>query len=128
MVEKMEEIHKEEVAKREEKYEKIIMTKNSTEPYIYFLFYQKYEPVKYQKQALLKESAYGDVGLIEKLDNIRFSNLTLQINENEKPMLIVGDGIKITEREIALHPELNQLYEIKYLNNLDTAFRILEAK
>jgi len=40
-----------EVTKREEKYEKIIMSKNSTEPYIYFLFYQKIEPKEWHKMA-----------------------------------------------------------------------------
>lgn len=40
-----------EVTKREDNYQKIIMTKNSTEPYIFFLFYQKTNPADYQKEA-----------------------------------------------------------------------------
>lgn len=40
-----------ETARLEDKYEKIIMTKNSTEPYIFFLFYQTINPVDWHKVA-----------------------------------------------------------------------------
>jgi len=37
-----------EISEREDDYDKIVMTKNETEPYIFFLFYNKVEPVYYQ--------------------------------------------------------------------------------
>jgi len=40
-----------EVSEREDDYDKIVMTKNETEPYVFFLFYNKVEPIYYQKRS-----------------------------------------------------------------------------
>ena len=41
-----------EVSSIENSYKKVIMTKNTTDPYVYFLFYKKIDPLSYQKQSI----------------------------------------------------------------------------
>lgn len=111
----------------QENYKEIKVQQSFAQPYIYFLFYQKYDPVKYQEQAKLIESEYkGDVGYIEKLDNICFCVIDWPQVKNEHGILVVADDIKIPENELK-SDSVNLIKEIKYLNG-DTAFRIVEVK
>lgn len=108
-------------------YKKIKVQQSFAQPYIYFLFYQKYDPTKYQKQAKLIESPYGDVGQIERLDNIYFSPIDWSINRGERGVLFVADTIRIPPEDSS-DPNLFKLIkEIKYLNGADVAFRIIEV-
>lgn len=111
------------------KYKTIKVQQSFAQPYIYFLFHQKYDPIKYQKEATLVESEYkGDVGYIERLDNICFCPIDWSVNRGEKGILFVADSIRIPEEDSS-DPELfNVIKEIKYLNGRDTAFRIIEVK
>jgi hypothetical protein len=106
-------------------YENIIFQQSYDQPYIYFLFYQKYDPVKYQKQAQLSENNI-DVGLVTNLDNISFENFGWPYATGQKDTLLVGNAI-------AIPPDFNEdsyqlLSEIKYPDNFMTAFRIVETK
>lgn len=108
-------------------YKEIKVQQSFAQPYIYFLFYQKYDPVEYQKQAKLVESEYkGDVGYIEKLDNILFSAIDWPQNRKENGTLVVADAIRIPDEELQ-KGFVNLIKEISYLNG-DTAFRIVEVK
>ncbi len=53
----------------------ILMTNFYGQPYIYYLFYSRYPPKHYQRQAKLTANAFGDVGRVEKIDNLRFKSL-----------------------------------------------------
>ena len=105
-------------------YQKIIFQQSYNQPYIYFLFYQKYNPAKYQPEAVLTKKGV-DVGLVEKLDNISFEFFSWP-PAAEKGNLVIGDSV-------AIPPDFSKedyqlISEIKYPNNLETAFRILEVK
>ena len=106
-------------------YKKIIFQQSYNQPYIYFLFYQKYDPAKYQTQAKLTESETGDVGLKERLDNVYFQNISWPYKSNEKEIMLVGDAVTIPED---LSQDYNLISEIRYPNTTETAFRILEVK
>lgn len=106
-------------------YKKIIFQQSYDQPYIFFLFYQKYDPTKYQKQAKLIEGVV-DVGLVEGLDNISFESFSWPHGTGEKGTLIVGD-------EVGIPPDFSKesyrlIKEIKYPDGFKTAFRILEVK
>lgn len=114
-------------------YEEIKIQQSFAQPYIYFLFFgvatdpQKYDPSKYQKQAKLVESEYkGDVGYIEKLDNICFCPIDWPQNKKVHGNLVVADDIRIPKSETQ-SDSVNLIKEIKYLNG-ETAFRIVEIK
>lgn len=49
----------------EEKYEKIILTEDLGRPYIYALFYARYDPAKFRKEARIEREVYGFVHVRE---------------------------------------------------------------
>ena len=111
------------------KYETIKVQQSFSQPYIYFLFYQKYDPSKYQKQVKFVESGFkGDVGYIEKLDNIQFVPIDWSINRGDHGTLVVGDGIRIPMSDSNNQKEFKLINDIYYLNDRDLAFRIIEVK
>ncbi len=109
------------------KYKNIKIQQSFSQPYIYFLFFQKYDPTKYQKQASLVESEYkGDVGYVERLDNICFCAIDWPQNKKEHGSLVVADKIRIPDTELKDN-SLNLIKQIKYLNG-EVAFRIVEIR
>jgi 4-amino-4-deoxy-L-arabinose transferase-like glycosyltransferase len=106
-------------------YSKIIFTQKYGQPYIYWLFYGQYEPKIYQQKAKLTEDIFGDVGQVEKLDNIEFRPVFWEADRNLPRTLLIG-----TDEELPLNKiDLNQariLEEIKFLNG-KVAFRVVET-
>ncbi len=119
----------------QDKYETIKVRQSFAQPYIYFLFYgvdgssasKGYDPAKYQKQAKLIESEYGDVGYVERLDNIYFAPIDWSINRGESETLFVADPIRIPPEDSSDPSLFKLIKEIKYLDG-STAFRVLEVK
>jgi hypothetical protein len=63
-----------------------------------------------------------------RLDNIEFAPIDWSINRKEHGVLFVADTIRIPPQD-SIDPNLFKVVEeIKYLNNRDTAFRIVEVK
>ena len=110
-------------------YKKIVVQQSFAQPYIFFLFFQKYDPSKYQKNTSFVNSEYiGDVGYITKLDNIEFGPIDWSINRGDRGTLFVADTLRIPPADSNDEKEFRLIKEIKYLNNRDTAFRIIEVK
>ncbi|MEK7188364.1 MAG: glycosyltransferase family 39 protein [Patescibacteria group bacterium] len=116
-------------------YRSIKVSQSFAQPYIYFLFYggdgysQGYDPAKYQKQAKLVSSEYkGDVGYVERLENICFCEINWNADSQKKNILIVSDPIKLTPEMYQDEKLYGVIKEIKYLNGNDAAFRIIEVK
>lgn len=108
------------VTKVQSNYMSVVFEQSFNQPYIYFLFYQKYNPVDYQSQANLVDSQYkGDVGFETRLDNIRFEQIDWSAIKNEHNILVVSSTN--TEK----YPVVK---EIKHLNGRDVAFNIIEIK
>ena len=110
-------------------YRTIKVQQSFAQPYIFFLFYGKYDPAKYQKQANLVESEYkGDVGYVTKLDNIEFAPIDWSVNRGEHGTLFVADTIRIPPEDSKDENLFKVITEIKYLDGLNTAFRVIEVK
>ena len=110
-------------------YKLVRVQQSFAQPYIYFLFYQKYDPVKYQKQAKFIESEYkGDVGYIEKLDNICFCPIDWSVNRGDIETLFVADTIRIPVEDSNDQKNFNVIRDIKYPDGIYTAFRVVEVK
>lgn len=107
-------------------FEEVKVQQSFAQPYIYFLFFQRYDPAKYQAQVEFVESGFaGDVGYIEHLDNICFCAIDWSVNRGESGKLIVGDPIRIPPED-SRNPELfNVVSEIDYLDG-NAAFRVIE--
>ncbi|MEK7112999.1 MAG: glycosyltransferase family 39 protein [Patescibacteria group bacterium] len=109
-------------------YKRVKIQQSFAQPYIYFLFHQKYDPAKYQKQASLKESEYkGDVGYVTKLGNIEFAPIDWSVVRGEHGTLFVADTIRIPPQDSKDESQFKLIKEIKYLDG-NPAFRIIEVK
>jgi len=110
------------------RFRKVTVQQSFAQPYIYFLFYQKYDPTTYQKQAELVESEFkGDVGYVEHLDNIVFGPIDWSVNRGDHGSLMVGDPIRISPEDSGDTNLFDVLKEINYLDGV-TAFRVVEVK
>lgn len=108
-------------------YKVIKFEQSYNQPYIYFLFFQKYDPSKYQRQAYLTENKYGDVGLVGKLDNISFTQVDWPRDRSEKGALFVAGPITISPQDSSDARSFKVVNEIKYLDG-QTAFRLVEVR
>ena len=81
-----------EVSKIDKDYDKVIITGQYDQPYIFFLFYKKYDPRKYQienqnsKELLKYEKAFGKYRFLGKIDFDEFEkdNKILIVTTNEE--------------------------------------------
>ena len=109
------------------KYKKIVVAQSYAQPYIYFLFYQKYDPLKYQKDAQVVTTSGGfDVGLVNKLNNLDFEVIDWHIARGRQGILFVGSPEQIPPGDSNDPNQFKLINEIKYPNG-QTAFRLLEV-
>lgn len=108
-------------------YELIQVEQSYAQPYIYFLFYQRYDPAKYQKEAKLTESGVGDVGQVERLGNIRFMPIDWHAGGDKGAVLLAGNPAKIPPGVSTQDSKFKLIKEIEYLDG-NPAFRIVEVK
>ncbi|MCJ7804130.1 glycosyltransferase family 39 protein [Patescibacteria group bacterium] len=106
-------------------YERIIFTSDYGQSYIYWLFYTKYSPLNYQGQAKLTENPWGDVGRIEKLDNIEFREIYWPSDRSLAKSLFIGTEEQLPLKDIDPN-QARILEEIKFLNG-QIAFRVVET-
>lgn len=107
-------------------YDKIVFQQSDDQPYIYFLFYQKYDPKKFQEQSDLVRSEEGGVSYVQKLDNIHFQKFSWPYATGEKRTLLVGSPVAVSADYSK--NSYNLVSEIKYPDNFMTAFRLVETK
>lgn len=102
--------------KHENEYSKIIMTYKYDQPYIYYLFYNKIDPVWYQKNWDFLKT--GETPRFErKIGKYEFRNISWGKDSQRENTLFIG-----TPDEI---PEGEEIFQIKYLDGV-TAYRIAE--
>jgi 4-amino-4-deoxy-L-arabinose transferase-like glycosyltransferase len=115
------------LSENKDKYQKIIFTQKYGQPYIFYLFYTKYPPNIYQTKAKLTENPYGDVGTVDKLDNIEFRNSFWPTDRNCHNCLIVDDEIGLPEKYITDTPGARIIKDVKFLDGR-IAYRLVEIK
>jgi len=108
-----------------ENYKRIIVTQHYGQPHIYWLFYTQYNPKKYQQQSHLTESPVGDVGEIEKIDNIEFRDIYWPDDRSLEKTLVIGSEFELPLKDIEAK-QARLLREIKFLDG-SLAFRIVET-
>ncbi len=107
------------------KYQNIVITDYYGQPYIYYLFFSKYPPADYQKQAKLDQKNV-DVGTVRQIDKYHFRWIDRWADRNTKNSLLVATPDEIKDDELAKEPEWKLLKEIKFLDG-QTAFRVIET-
>ncbi|MGB9911227.1 MAG: ArnT family glycosyltransferase [Microgenomates group bacterium] len=106
-------------------YEEVVFTSKYGQPYIFWLFYSQYPPENYQKQAKLIEHPEGDVGRVERIDNIVFREIYWPKDRFVKKRLYIGATYEIPLEDIR-EEEARILKEINFFNG-KLAFRIVET-
>lgn len=110
-------------------YQNVVVQQNYSQPYIFFLFYNRYDPAKYQSlsESVFIPSQYGDVGLVSGLDNIVFREISWREDRGKSGTLFVADLLKIPPQDSTSEKEFKLVGETKYLNK-KTALRLIEVK
>jgi len=106
------------------KYDRVIFSDQYGQPYIYYLFYKKYSPEKFQNQAVLEQKTV-DVGTVRRIDNIEFRPINWPSDRGLENTLLIGTETEIPEPDIVTENKSKKLTEIKFLNN-KPAFKIIE--
>lgn len=112
------------VEENKEKYERIIVTQNYGQPYVFYLFYTQYPPEDYQPQAYLKENPWGDVGFVEKVDEIEFRDIYWPDDRKCRHCLFIGDEFELPKDDILTTPGARIVKEIQFLDGR-LAYRIV---
>lgn len=106
------------------KYKKVVFTDKYGQPYIYYLFYSKYPPEKFQKQALLEQDTV-DVGTVRHIDNIEFRRVNWPSDRGAENTLFIGGAMEIPDKDITTEAKSARLIKIEFPDG-KTAFKIVE--
>ncbi len=106
------------------KYDKVVMTNQYGQPYIYYLFHTKYPPEKFQAQAVLERESI-DVGTVKKIDNIEFRKVNWPTDRGLQNSLIIGTGQEIPEADILTEKKSKKLFDLA-LTDGTSAIKVVE--
>ncbi len=115
------------VINHQSEYEEIVFTTNYNEPYIFYLFYSKYPPDRFQKQAKLLVQNPPDVGEVEKIDNLTFTYPDWHKYRFIPGLLIVGTEKELQKDEINKSNTARVLKSISFPDGKTHAFNIIET-
>lgn len=108
------------------KYDRVFITDDYGQPYIYHLFYLKYPPRQFQDQAVLDQPTV-DVGTVRNIDNIFFRHIYWPKDRGEKNSLFIGTLEELPDKDVKPFSEYKILKDINFLDG-QHAFRIVESK
>ena len=109
-----------------ENYTKIVFQQSYSQPYMYFLFYAKYDPSTFQKQANLVLTG-PDVGLVKSLEKIEFADINIPDLRNQNKYLVVANYVTLPEEIFTRIPEFKLVNDVTYPDG-QVAFRIVETR
>ncbi len=109
------------VSTHKQNFDNIYITDYYGQPYIFYLFYTKYSPIKYQQQAKL-EDATLDTGKIKIIDNVHFQTAHFDFIKDHPGTLGIFSQEEIYRQGIDKKPEYNQLNSISPIGNISTFY------
>jgi len=108
--------------KNQSKYNQIVMSDFYGQAYIYYLFYSKYPPIKYQQQAKLTENSSGDTGKIEQIDNIKFTTPDYNLIKTQPNTLAIFNYNEIYRQDIDKSTDFEIFLPLSSINNISTFY------
>ena len=106
--------------------QRVILTDVYGQPYIYYLFYTRYDPAKFQKQNKFVSGGV-DVGSIPSLDNIEFHQFSVDDIKTQKDALFIGTQGNITNSFNYSLPQVQYYDEVDYPHTSDPIFRMVKT-
>ncbi len=111
----------------ESSYKNIIVQQSLEQPYIFFLFYQKFNPFVYQSlvgNVFIRNKEGKDMGLVSGIDNIKFEDIDWKSKLPEKNTIYVLPSFKFEEQS-KFFKGYTVVNEIKDLNGFPR-FKIIK--
>lgn len=103
------------------------MSQSYDQPYMYFLFYDRYDPHTYQQTNNYISNSQGDVGLISQINpNITFGAINWSADQNQIGHIFVGDPVTTIHPEKSSDPNKYNVIEVNYPDG-HGRFRIVEV-
>jgi hypothetical protein len=102
----------------------IVFQQAYAQPFIYFLFYQKWDPAEFGQSVVFEGSSVGDVGLVSKMGNINFEFLSWPF-KYPSGTLVIADEIVAPKNLVT--SDFSILKEVLRPDG-SLAFLIMEAK
>jgi 4-amino-4-deoxy-L-arabinose transferase-like glycosyltransferase len=115
------------VVAHQDEYKNVYFTNLWGQPYIYLLFYQRYDPAKYQTNHVYREGEGGDVGNVESFGKYKFGKVYWPTMRSDANTLFVGGQYELVASDIDNTLGATSLGEIGFPNG-DIAFRLVGKK
>lgn len=107
--------------------QKIIVQQSLEHPYIFFLFYQKYDPLEYQqivKSVFVPNREGKDMGLVSKTNNIQFEDIDWS-KDKPLPQTVYVMPVYKLDQQSKFYTSYRIVDEVKDLNGF-TLFKIVK--
>jgi len=106
---------------------KVIMTDVYGQPYIYYLFYTKYDPAKYQANNNFIDGGV-DVGFVPSVDNVEFRQFGTGDINTGKDTLFIGTNGNIPDLFDNHQDNIEFFDQINLPDGLTPVFRVVKTK
>ena len=106
---------------------KVVMTDVYGQPYIYYLFYTKFDPATYQKMNSFVDLGL-DVGKVDRIGNVEFHQFSTSFLLNQKDNLFIGSPGSIPDNFETGRPEIERYRQINYPQSSDVVFRVIKTR
>jgi len=103
-------------------FDQVYVTDFYGQPYIFYLFYSKYDPIKYQSQAKLTESLSGDTGKIEQIDKFKFGSVQFEYVKNLPKTLSIFSLDEIYRQGIDKKEDFKNFIPLSPINGMSTFY------
>lgn len=117
----------EKVTPLQTKYRQIVMQQSLEQPYIFFLFYQKYDPQKYQQiaaNAFTPNKEGKDMGMVSSIGNIKFADINWKEKVESKTLYVMPKYLLDKESEVySSYKAVDTVYDL----NGFPLFKIVET-
>ena len=108
--------------KNQSNYKQITVSDYYGQAYIFYLFYSKYPPKKYQQQAKLIENSSGDTGKVEQIDNIKFTTPDFNVIKSQPSSLAIFNYNEIYRQLIDKSDSFKEFLPLSPINNISTFY------
>jgi len=100
------------VRKHQDDYSQVIFSDKLGQPYIFTLFYLRYDPRIYQLEANLTENPSGDVGHVKGFNKYKFIPIFWPSMRGMSSTLFIGDEYELSKSDLQSTPGLISVGEI----------------
>ncbi len=106
---------------------KVIMTDSYGQPYIYYLFYTKYDPATYQRNNNFI-SGGADVGFVPSVGNVFFQQFGGREINTQKDTLLIGTNVNIPDNFNYQQDNVEFYDQVNLPDGTTPVFRIIKTK